>query len=198
MAVHKGSLQVHRRRSGARNGSRRTVAAAIRNCHPGFALRSRFSNTYLVGNSCTAQTKSFDFNSSWDCRKQMESVEDRCVWQVSTGCKSCSPPLIIGLSECSALPAAVPGLKFNVLCLKPGLLWHGMAPRWVVRQLLHQIKVSGWPGQITPGKKPAHRVIDISVWVLQKPGELCNFEWGSKNHLVWKDTAKNILQWSEL
>ena len=212
MAVHKGSLQVHRRRSGARNGSRRTVAAAIRNCYPGFALHSRLSNTYLVGNSCTAQTKSFDFNNSWDCRKHMEveSVECRCVWQVSTGCKSCSPPLIIGLSECSALPAAVPGLKLtwhsifqwlrihgNVSCLKPDLLWHGMAPRWVVRPLLHQIKVSGWPGQITR-KKTAHRVIDISVWVLQKPEELCNFEWGSKNHLIWKDTAKNILQWSEL
>ena len=40
-------MQVHRRRSGARNGSR-TVAAAIRNCHPGFALHSRLSNTYLV------------------------------------------------------------------------------------------------------------------------------------------------------
>ena len=31
-----------------RNGSRRTVAAAIRNCHPGVALHSRLSDTYLV------------------------------------------------------------------------------------------------------------------------------------------------------
>ena len=38
-------MQVHKRRSGARNGSRRTVAA-IRNCHPGFALHSRLSNIY--------------------------------------------------------------------------------------------------------------------------------------------------------
>ena len=74
---HRQPMQVHRRRSGARNGSRRTVAAAIRNCHPGFALHSRLSNTYLVGDSCTAQTKSFDFNNSWDCRKQMESVACR-------------------------------------------------------------------------------------------------------------------------
>ena len=45
------------------------------------------------------------------------------------------------------------------------------------------------------GQKPAHGVIDISVRELQKPEELIlyNFEWGPKNHLIWKETAKNIL-----
>ena len=37
--------------------------------------------------------------------------------------------------------------------------------------------------------------IHISVWVLQKPEEVCNFEWGGpKNHLISKEGAKNNLQ----
>lgn len=53
-------------------------------------------------------------------------------------------------------------------------------------------------------QKPLHEVfcvagmmlqIDISVWVLQKPEEVCNFEWGGpKNHLISKESAKNNLQ----
>ena len=182
MAVHKGSLQVHRRRSGARNGSRRTVAAAIRNCYPGFALHSRLSNTYLVGNSCTAQTKSFDFNNSWDRRKHMEveSVECRSVWQVRTGCKSCSPPLIIGLSKCSALPAAIPGLKFtwqsvfqwlgihgNASCLKPGLLWHGMRAKVGCKEAPAQdqsirLTRANYPGQETRAQSNWHLSLGIT------------------------------------
>ena len=85
------------------------------------------------------------------------------------------------------------------MCSVWSLVFFGMAAAKVgCRSSCTRSKYQGDQGKLPRAKKTARRVIDISVWVLQKPEELRNFEWGSKNHLIWKGTAKNILQWSEL
>ena len=72
------------------------------------------------------------------------------------------------------------------------LVFFGMAAKVGCKSSCTRSKYQADKGKLH-GQKPARGVLDISVRELQKPEELCNFEWGPKNHLIWKETAKNIL-----